>query len=62
MQVNVNVRIETEEDFFADLLVEADKLDHGIVPSTTVEHISFPDFITFNRYSSELFHYRRLST
>jgi len=44
------VRIETEEEFFADLLDKAEKLDQGVVPERTVERVSFPDLETFYRY------------
>ena len=50
MEKDFTVKIEKEEDFFADLIAQADKLDQDIVPEKTVERISFPDMETFYRY------------
>ena len=50
MDKDFTVKIEKEEDFFADLIAEADKLDQGFVPEKTVERVSFPDLETFYRY------------
>jgi len=52
MDKDFKVTIETEEEFFADLLAQAEKLDKGIVPVQTVERVSFPDLETFYRYCS----------
>ena len=44
------VKIESEEDFFGDLINQAEKIDQGIIPEKTVERVSFPDLETFYRY------------
>ena len=50
MEKDFTLKIEKEEDFFADLIAEADKLDQGFVPEKTVERVSFADLETFYRY------------
>jgi predicted transcriptional regulator len=44
------VKIETEEDFFTELITQAEMIDAGIIPEKTIERISFPDLETFYRY------------
>jgi len=44
------VKIESEEDFFDDLLQQAERLDRGEVPARTIERVSFPDLSTFYHY------------
>jgi predicted transcriptional regulator len=44
------VKIETEEEFFADLIAQAEKIDQGGIPEKTVELVSFADLETFYRY------------
>ena len=50
MDRDFKVKIETEEDFFADLIAQAEKIDNGVIPINTVERVSFPDLETFYRY------------
>ena len=50
MKRDCKVTIETEEEFFTDLIGQAEKLDRGIIPEMTVERLSFPDLETFYRY------------
>lgn len=50
MNRNYKVKIETEEEFFTDLIANAEKLDKGVIPEKTVERVSFPDLETFYRY------------
>lgn len=50
MKRNYKVRIETEGEFFEDLISQADKLDKGVIPEKTVERVSFPDLETFYQY------------
>lgn len=47
---NYKVKIETEEEFFTDLIANAENLNKGVIPEKTVERISFPDLETFYRY------------
>ena len=44
------MKIESEEEFFADLIVQTEKIDQGIIPEKTIERVSFPDLETFYRY------------
>ena len=46
MNRDFKVKIESEEEFFADLFVQAEKIDQGIIPDKTVERVSFPDLET----------------
>lgn len=41
MNRDFKVKIETEEEFFADLIAQAEKIDQGIIPEKTVERVSF---------------------
>jgi hypothetical protein len=50
MNRDFKVKIETEEDFFANLVAQAEKIDQGVIPEKTVECVSFPDLATFYRY------------
>ena len=50
MNRDFKVKIETEEDFFAELISQADKIDHGVIPEKTIERVSFADLETFYRY------------
>lgn len=50
MNRDFKVKIETEEEFFADLIAQAEKIDQGVIPSKTVERVSFADLETFYRY------------
>ena len=50
MNRDFKLKIETEEEIFADLLVQAEKIDQRIIPEKTVERVSFPDLETFYRY------------
>lgn len=50
MNRDFKVKIETEEKFFADLIAQAEKIDHGIIPEKTIERVSFSDLETFYRY------------
>lgn len=50
MDRDFKVRIETEEEFFADLIAQAENIDQGVIPVNTVERVSFPDLETFYRY------------
>ena len=50
MDRDFKVKIETGEEFFADLIVQAEKIDQGILPEKTIERVSFPDLETFYRY------------
>ena len=50
MNRDFKVKIESEEDFFADLITQAEKIDTGIIPEKTVERVSFADLETFYRY------------
>jgi predicted transcriptional regulator len=50
MNRDFKVKIETEEEFFANLVAQADKIDKGIIPENTIERVSFPDLETFYRY------------
>ncbi len=50
MKRDFKVKIETEEEFFADLIAQAEGLDKGVFPEKTVERVSFPDLETFVRY------------
>lgn len=43
MDRDFKVKIETEEEFFADLIVQAEKIDQGMIPEKTIERVSFPD-------------------
>lgn len=43
MNRDFKVKIETEEDFFADLIAQAEGIDQGIIPEKTVERVSFAD-------------------
>jgi len=36
MNRNYKVKIETEEEFFTDLIANAEKLDKGVIPEKTV--------------------------
>ena len=50
MKRDFKVKIESKEEFFADLIVQAEKIDKGIVPEKTVERLSLPDLETFYCY------------
>ena len=50
MDRDFKVKIEAEEEFFADLISQAEKIDQGSIPVKTVERVSFPDLETFYRY------------
>ena len=50
MNRDFKVKIETEEEFFADLIAQAEKIDQGVIPAKTVERLSFADLETFYRY------------
>jgi predicted transcriptional regulator len=50
MNRDFKVKIETEEDFFANLVAQAEKIDQGVIPEKTVECVSFPDLATFYHY------------
>ena len=50
MNRDFKVKIETEEEFFADLIAQAENIDKGIIPERTIERVSFPDLETFYRY------------
>lgn len=50
MNRDFKVKIETEEEFFADLIAQAEKIDQGIIPEKTIERVSFADLETFYRY------------
>lgn len=50
MKRDFKVKIETEEDFFDDLIVQAEKIDQGVIPEKTIERVSFTDLETFYRY------------
>jgi predicted transcriptional regulator len=50
MNRDFKVKIETEEEFFSDLIAQAEKIDQGVIPGITVERVSFPDLETFYRY------------
>ena len=50
MDRDYKVKIETEEEFFADLIFQARKLDQGVIPEKAIERVSFPDLETFYRY------------
>lgn len=39
MNRDFKVKIETEEEFFADLIAQAEKIDQGIIPEKTVENL-----------------------
>lgn len=43
MNSDFKVKIETEEEFFADLIAQAERIDQGIIPEKTVERFSFTD-------------------
>jgi len=43
MNRDFKVKVETEEEFFADLISQAEKIDQGIIPEKTVERVSFAD-------------------
>ena len=47
---DLQVKIESEEEFFADLLQQAERLDRGEIPARPVERVSFPDLTTFYHY------------
>jgi len=50
MNRDFKVKIETEEEFFADLIAQAERIDRGIIPEKPIERVSFPDLETFYRY------------
>lgn len=50
MNRNFKVKVESEEEFFADLIEQAKKIDQGIIPEKPVERVSFPDMETFYRF------------
>jgi predicted transcriptional regulator len=50
MSRDFKVKIETEEEFFADLISQAERIDRGIIPGKPVERVSFPDLETFYHY------------
>jgi predicted transcriptional regulator len=50
MKRDCRVKIETEKEFFTDLIGQAENLDRGIIPETIVERLSFADLETFYRY------------
>ena len=50
MKRDFKVKIESEEEFFADLISQAEKIDQGIIPEKTIERVSFSDLETFYRY------------
>jgi hypothetical protein len=50
MSRDFKVKIETEEEFFADLIAQAEKIDRGVIPDKPIERISLPDLETFYRY------------
>jgi hypothetical protein len=43
MNRDFKVKIEMEEEFFADLIAQAERIDQGIIPEKTVERVSFAD-------------------
>ncbi|MDO9079945.1 MAG: hypothetical protein Q7U44_04030 [Desulfuromonadales bacterium] len=43
MSRDFKVKIETEEEFFTDLIAQAERIDQGIIPEKTVERVSFAD-------------------
>lgn len=49
MNRDFKVKIETEEEFFADLIAKAEKIDQGNIPEKPVERVSFADLETFYR-------------
>lgn len=50
MSRDFKVKIETEEEFFADLVAQAEKIDRDIIPDKPIERLSFADMETFYRY------------
>lgn len=50
MNRDFKVKIETEEEFFADLIAQAEMIDQCMIPSKTIERVSFADLETFYRY------------
>ena len=50
MNRDFKVKIESEEEFFDDLITQAEKIDQGIIPEKTIERLSFADMETFYRY------------
>ena len=53
MNRDFKVKIETEEEFFADLIAQAEKIDQGITPEKTVERVSFADLTEARRQGEE---------
>ena len=53
MNRDFKVKIETEEEFFADLIAQAEKIDQGIIPEKTVERVSFADLTEARRQGEE---------
>jgi predicted transcriptional regulator len=49
MNRDFKVKVEAEEEFFADLIAQAERIDRGIIPERTVERVSFADMETFYR-------------
>jgi len=49
MSRDFKVKIETEEEFFAGLIAQAEKIDRGVIPDKPIERVSFPDLGTFYR-------------
>lgn len=49
MNRDFKVKIETEEEFFADLVAQAEKIDQGIIPEQTIERVSFADLTEARR-------------
>lgn len=40
MDRDFKVKVEKEEEFFADLIAQAEKIDQGIIPEKTIERVS----------------------
>lgn len=53
MNRDFKVKIETEEEFFADLIAQAERIDQGIIPEKTVERVSFADLTEARRQGEE---------
>ncbi|MGA3115664.1 MAG: MarR family transcriptional regulator [Syntrophobacteraceae bacterium] len=49
MSRDFKVKIETEEEFFAGLIAQAEKIDRGVIPDKPIERVSFSDLGTFYR-------------
>jgi len=49
MSRDFKVKIETEEQFFAGLIAQAEKIDRGVIPDKPIERVSFSDLGTFYR-------------